>query len=211
MRLSTLTSALSGAGGTQQAARRLIVAVLLVVAVVLPLGSWAVTRLVAHPSSQGQATSIGPPVNPTAAVPYPPGTPAPALRLPALSGHGSVDLAAYRGHPVLLNFWASWCDPCKREFPLLRQTLAQHRADGLVILGVLVNDSAANGRAFMRAHGGTWPVGVDVHDQAITAFKVNVGLPQSFFIRRDGTLASRQLGELTAADLAAQLAAILKP
>ena len=209
MRLSTLSNVLSGAGGTQRSARRLIVVVLLVVAVVLPLGSWAATRFGAHPSSGTHASTVGPPENPTARVTYPPGTRAPAVRLPALSG-GTVDLASFRGHPVLLNFWASWCDPCKREFPLLRQALAKHRADGLVVVGVLVNDSAANGRAFMRAHHATWPVGVDLHDQAITAYKVNVGLPQSFFVRRDGTLASRQLGELDAADLDAQLAAILR-
>jgi len=209
VRRSTLTSVLSGAGGPQQAARRLIVAVLLLVAVVLPIGSWAATRLRAHPSTQAQTTTIGQADNPTARVPYPPGTPAPALRLPALTGGGSVDLASYRGHPVLVNFWAAWCDPCKREFPLLRQSLDQHRADGLVIIGVLVNDTPANARTFMRVHGGTWPVGIDQHHQAITAFKVNVGLPQSYFVRRDGTLASRQLGELKAADLQAQLATIL--
>jgi cytochrome c biogenesis protein CcmG/thiol:disulfide interchange protein DsbE len=201
----------SGAGGTQQSARRLIVAVLVLVALVLPVGSWAVSRLGAHPSTRGQATTSGQAGNPTARVPFPPGTPAPPLQLAALSGGGTVDLASFRGHPVLVNFWASWCDPCKREFPLLRQTLAQHNASGLVILGVLVNDSATKGRAFMRAHNATWPVGVDAHRQAITAYKVNVGLPQSFFVRRDGTLASRQLGELGAADLQAQLATILAP
>ncbi len=212
MRLSTLSSVLTGSasgagsGGTPRSARRLIAAVLLLVVVVFPVGTWALGRLDNH---RAQATTTGPAEDPTARVSYPPGTTAPTLRLAALNGTGTVDLASYRGHPVLVNFWASTCGPCKREFPLFRQSLAQHHAAGLVVIGVLVHDKPSSARAFMRARDATWPVGIDTHDRAITAFKVNVGIPQSFFVRRDGTLASRQLGELSAADLKAQLATIL--
>jgi cytochrome c biogenesis protein CcmG/thiol:disulfide interchange protein DsbE len=109
---------------------------------------------------------------------------------------------------VLVNFWATWCGPCVREFPLLRRTLDQHRGDGLVVLGVLVNDSPEKASAFAREHGGTWPVGIDRDGSTAAALQL-VGLPESVFVRRDGTLSSRVLGELTPAKVQAQLAPIL--
>jgi cytochrome c biogenesis protein CcmG/thiol:disulfide interchange protein DsbE len=124
------------------------------------------------------------------------------------AGDKPVTLAAYRGKTVLLNFWATWCGPCVREFPLLRRTLGQRRSDGLVVLGVLVNDSAGNARGFVREHGGTWTVGIDQGAKAAAAFKV-IGLPETVFVRRDGTLSSRVLGELTQDRLDAQLAPVL--
>jgi cytochrome c biogenesis protein CcmG, thiol:disulfide interchange protein DsbE len=184
--------------------RLLILAVLVVVAVVLPVGAALLdlgrpaTRLVpgAPPSSR-----------PTAAVAYPPGTPAPALRLQGLDG-GRVDLAALRGRPVVVNFWATWCDPCVREFPLLRAAAASHRPDRLAVVGVLTNDRPVAARAFVRRHGATWPVALDPNAATATAWGA-VGLPHTFFLRPDGTLASHQLGELTQAALDRQLAQIL--
>ena len=156
-----------------------------------------------HPAAPARAPTAGAPQVRA----YPPGTPAPALRLPGLDG-GRVDLAALRGRPVVVNFWASWCAPCKREFPLLRRALATHSGRGLAVVGVLVNDRPTAARAFVRRAGGTWPVGVDAAGRAVAAWGP-VGLPQSFFVRRDGTLATRQLGELTQASLDRQLTAIL--
>jgi cytochrome c biogenesis protein CcmG, thiol:disulfide interchange protein DsbE len=117
--------------------------------------------------------------------PYPPGTPAPRLRLAGLDG-GRVDLAALRGRPVVVNFWASWCPPCARELPLLRKALAAHAGDRLAVVGVLVNDDPARARRFFRRAGGSWPVGVDAGGRAVAAWRA-VGLPQSFFVRPDGT------------------------
>jgi cytochrome c biogenesis protein CcmG/thiol:disulfide interchange protein DsbE len=181
----------------------LILVVLVVVAVVLPAGAALLGR--------GQATRPQPLTPPssisTAAKAYPPGTPAPALRLQGLDGR-PVDLAALRGRPVVVNFWATWCEPCVREFPLLAQAAATHRPDRLAVVGVLTNDRPAAGRAFVRRHHATWPVGIDPN--ATTAGRWGaVGLPHTYFVRSDGTLASHQLGELTRDALDRQLALIL--
>ena len=125
-----------------------------------------------------------------------------------VAGGGRVDLAALRGRPVVVNFWATWRDPCVREFPLLRQAAAAHRADRLAVVGVLTNDRPAAARDFVRAHGATWPIALD--PTAATAGRWGaVGLPHTWFIRPDGTLASHQLGELTRDALDRQLALIL--
>ena len=184
--------------------RLLILAVLVVVAVVLPAGAVLLGRV--QPATR--LAPLPPPSSvPTAARAYPPGTPAPALRLPGLDGR-PVDLAALRGRPVVVNFWATWCEPCVREFPLLRQAAATHTRDRLTVVGVLTNDRPAAARAFVRRHHATWPVGID--PDATTAGRWGaVGLPHTWFIRPDGTLASHQLGELTRPALDRQLALIL--
>jgi cytochrome c biogenesis protein CcmG/thiol:disulfide interchange protein DsbE len=138
-----------------------------------------------------------------------PGTRAAPIRLPALDGGGTVDLQALRGRPVVVNFWASWCEPCKRELPLLRRTLAEHRADRLAVVGVVVRDAPAAARQLAARTGADWPMGVDGAGQVAGAYRV-ANLPQTFFVRRDGTVASQQLGELHPGALREQLAAILR-
>jgi cytochrome c biogenesis protein CcmG, thiol:disulfide interchange protein DsbE len=185
--------------------RLLILVVLVVVAVVLPAGAALLGR--GEPAAR---VGPGPPSTSasTAVQTYPPGTPARALRLPGLDGP-EVDLAALRGRPVVVNFWATWCEPCVREFPLLRAAAAAHEADRLVVVGVLTGDRAAAARDFVRAQRATWPVGLDPEAATATAWGA-VGLPHTWFVRPDGTLASHQLGELTQASLDRQLAEILR-
>jgi cytochrome c biogenesis protein CcmG/thiol:disulfide interchange protein DsbE len=181
------------------------VAVLVVVAVILPAGAALLdrNRPATPPEPQPPPSSAS-----TAAHAYPPGVPAPPLRLRDLDG-GQVDLAALRGRPVVVNFWATWCEPCVREFPLLRQAATDHRPDRLAVVGVLTNDRPAAARAFVRRHHATWPVGID--PDATTASRWGaVGLPHTYFIHPDGTLASHQLGELTQPALDRQLATILR-
>ena len=182
--------------------RLLILVVLVVVAVVLPAGAALLQR---RPVPELEVRT--PPAVSTAAQAYPPGTPAPALRLQDLDGR-PVDLAALRGRPVVVNFWATWCGPCVREFPLLRQAAAAHRPDRLAVIGVLTNDRPAAGRAFARRHHATWPIALDPDATTATRWGA-VGLPHTWFVRRDGTLASHQLGELSRAALDRQLALIL--
>ena len=122
--------------------------------------------------------------------PAPPkvGGPAPAFSLGRLDGSGKRDLASLRGHPVVLNFWASWCGPCKREAPALEQLWHRYRGKGVVFVGVDSNDAASDARRFLRAHGITYPT---VHDARglVAANRYNVGdLPVTYFIDKQGRL-----------------------
>jgi cytochrome c biogenesis protein CcmG, thiol:disulfide interchange protein DsbE len=185
--------------------RLLILVVLVVVAVVLPAG----VALLGRGEPRTRAGLENPPTSASTAVQtYPPGTPAKALRLPGLDGP-EVDLAALRGRPVVVNFWATWCVPCVREFPRLRAAAAAHEDDRLAVIGVLTRDRPGPARDFVRAQRATWPVALDPEAATATAWGA-VGLPHTWFIRPDGTLASHQLGELTQASLDRQLAEILR-
>jgi cytochrome c biogenesis protein CcmG/thiol:disulfide interchange protein DsbE len=191
--------------GPVRSGRRLILVVLVVVAVVLP----AAATLLDRRTPATRPEPLTPPAAPSTAVQtYPAGTPAPALRLPGLDG-AQVDLAALRGRPVVVNFWATWCEPCVREFPLLRQAAADHRGQRLAVVGVLTGDRPTAARPFVRRHRATWPVGLDPDATAAGRWGA-VGLPHTWFVRPDGTLASHQLGELTRASLDRQLAQILR-
>ena len=136
------------------------------------------------------------------------GSPAPDFQLPALDGHGDERLADYRGRPVIVNFWASWCNPCRKEFPLLKQALRDHRAQRLAVIGVTYQDIPSDSRAFVKQKQATWPQGVDDVGAVAGAFGVRA-IPQSFFVRADGTIAARVFGFTSEAALARPLAELL--
>jgi cytochrome c biogenesis protein CcmG/thiol:disulfide interchange protein DsbE len=121
------------------------------------------------------------------------GASAPDFQLPALDGRGDVRLADFRGRPVIVNFWASWCNPCRQEFPLLKDAIRDRRAERLAVIGVTYQDIASDSRAFVKQRRATWPQGVDDSGTVADAFGVRA-IPQSFFIRADGTIAARIFG-----------------
>ena len=75
---------------------------------------------------------------------------APNFRLDRLDGGGKISLAQYRGRPVVVHLWGSWCDPCKQEAPVLEETWRRYRARGLVVLGVDFHDLKGAARRFAR-------------------------------------------------------------
>ena len=142
----------------------------------------------------------------------PPGpTIARGLPVPEFSGgtldNSTLDLAALRGRPVLINFWGPTCAPCREEMPLLADKAREHAADGLVIVGVLTDDPVDGAKAFADQYGGTWQTVIDPGAKIKAAYHV-VGRPQSFFVDRTGVLRSIQLGPLTDADFERQFAQI---
>jgi cytochrome c biogenesis protein CcmG/thiol:disulfide interchange protein DsbE len=135
------------------------------------------------------------------------GQPAPAITGTALDG-AAIDLAAYRGKPVVVNFWASWCTPCRDEFPMFKQQLATlGPRDGLVILGVLYEDQVPPARAFLADFGATWPTVTDPGGKLAAAYRV-VAPPQTYFIDKEGVLRGMQIGQVLAEDFATQYAKI---
>ena len=125
------------------------------------------------------------------------GQPGPLFESYDLDGH-PVSLAAFRGHRVVLNFWASWCQPCRAEFPVLIQLRAAH--PDVTVLGVVFQDTDGSARSFLRAHGATWPGVRDPAGQIASAYGVHPkpGIPVSILIGPDGIIRARHLGPLQA-------------
>jgi len=136
------------------------------------------------------------------------GRPAPAFSLATLTGE-TFDLGRLRGRPVVLNFWASWCLPCRDEAPLLTAAAADYQAQGLQVLGVVYQDSAENARAFMARYGQTYSGLLDPDGRTALDYGV-FGIPETFFIDRGGVIVSKQTGPLDAASLRRQVEAILR-
>lgn len=135
------------------------------------------------------------------------GQPAPAITGTALDGT-SIDLAAFRGKPVVVNFWASWCVPCREEFPLFEDRLATlGPRDGLVMLGVSYKDDPASARQFLGDTGASWPTVADPDGKIATAYRA-VAPPQTYFIDADGVLQGIQIGQVKAEDFDTQYAKI---
>jgi len=136
------------------------------------------------------------------------GDPAPDFTLSTLDG-ASVTLAELKGRPVVVNFWASWCNPCREEFPLLAEALDSHENADLAIVGITYRDIESDSRDFVEDMGVTWPQGVDEDNEVARAFGVRA-IPQTFFIDRDGNIAARVFGFSSERALEEPLAKILE-
>jgi cytochrome c biogenesis protein CcmG/thiol:disulfide interchange protein DsbE len=167
----------------------------LVVAAVLPL--ILIGLLVAALLVRGSGSS------PTAI-----GNVAPDFTLIDLDGN-SIQLAALRGRPVIVNFWASWCVPCIEEFPLLRDAVSQHADDGLVVLGIVYQDRAQAASDFMARFGATWAAAADPEGRVADAYGI-LAPPETFFIGRDGRIAARVLGQFSSQTLDEKVAVIME-
>ena len=136
---------------------------------------------------------------------------APVFQAPGLSG-GCVDLSRFRGRPIVVNFWASYCNPCRKEFPLFKRALRLHRRQRLEIVGVSHDDIDADARAFADEFGASWPLALDPDDAIADAYVLRPpGLPHSYFVRRDGTISAHVFGETSTRELNAEIDKITRP
>jgi len=123
------------------------------------------------------------------------GQPAPAFDLELLEGGGRLTLEELRGKIVVVNFWASWCIPCKQENPALASVWERYRTADVVLVGIVYQDSIDAAREYTTRLGNTWPSVLD--DNGRTAFAFGVfGIPETFFIGRDGVIAGRHIGPI---------------
>lgn len=106
-----------------------------------------------------------------------------------------VKLADFKGKAVLLNFWATWCAPCKAEIPWFIEFADKYKDKGLVIVGVSVDDSAEDIKAFAQEYKINYPMLVGLgHDSLMEEYEATFAVPVSWFIRADGTVSTRAPG-----------------
>ena len=126
--------------------------------------------------------------------------PAPAFALPKLDGEGEISLASLRGSAVVINFWASWCQPCKKEAPLLEAAWRKYRDRGVVVLGIDSEDFAGDARKFVERYGITYP-NVRTSSRDVVVDYGLTGYPETFFVDREGQVVAHVQGEIDREDL----------
>ncbi len=137
------------------------------------------------------------------------GQPAPDFKLQTLVG-GQISLSSLRGRAVVLNFWASWCLPCRDEAPLLRQAALEGADRNYVVIGIAIEDRPEDVRKFVDEFGLGFPILLDNDgERAKVRFGVT-GVPETFFIDKNGKIVSRLASPLTRSTLEAELARVLK-
>lgn len=127
--------------------------------------------------------------------------------LKALDGT-EVSLEDYRGNVVLINFWATWCPPCRAEIPDIEEAYRARQDDGFVVLGVSVEEARESVAPFVDAFGMTYPVLLDEGGQVLKMYRAP-GLPISVILDQDGVIQVRHIGFLTRAQLEDYLAKVL--
>jgi thiol-disulfide isomerase/thioredoxin len=115
------------------------------------------------------------------------GQPAPVFSLPLRGGSAPLGLEQLRGQVVMVNFWASWCEPCRKEFPLLDQIYKKYKAAGFTLIGVNVEPDAKDAEGFIAKTPVTFPIVFD-KDSAVSKLYHVSGMPTTVLIDRKGVL-----------------------
>jgi thiol-disulfide isomerase/thioredoxin len=121
-----------------------------------------------------------------------------------------VSLADYLGRPIIINFWATWCAPCKHEIPTFISLVEKYREDGFVVVGISTDDAIEDLEPFVREFGINYPVLLGLgRDDVLDAYAAGYFVPTSWFIRRDGSVALKWPGTQTPEWFEEQVAALL--
>jgi cytochrome c biogenesis protein CcmG/thiol:disulfide interchange protein DsbE len=149
------------------------------VAVLIGIFAW---RLVGEDRAAGLGDSVNDGERPSA----------PAFTLERLDGKGEISLASYRGKAVVLNFWASWCEPCKEESEVLERAWQEYRDRGVVFVGIDAMDAAGEARQFAERYGLSYPLVYDGPGETVGRYGVT-GFPETWFVSRDGRLVGERV------------------
>ena len=139
----------------------------------------------------------------------PVGSPAPEFTLARLNGVGSMSLASLRGHPVVLNFWASWCGPCKTEAPALEKAWQRYRNRGVIFVGVDYHDFASEARTFVAAHDLTFTMLSDGAGSVTSSYGISQ-VPETYVVDANGKVVAHLAGPITDPELAERFGAALE-
>lgn len=159
------------------------------------------------------APSPAPEIEPTPTPPMPetgasPGQTAPDFILQQLGADAPQTLAAYKGRPLILNFWASWCPPCRQEIPALQAAYQHYAGQGVVVLGIDVREEATTVQAFASAMGMQFPILLDTDGAVADRYKVQ-GIPTTVFVDAAGVVRARHVGPLSESLIAGYLQPLL--
>ena len=133
---------------------------------------------------------------------------APDFQLPDLDGQ-SISLSDFRGEPVLINFWASWCGPCRYEMPFIQEVYEEWSARGLVVLAINKGESLSTAKDFIQSGNYSFPVLLDINQYVALEYNVR-GLPTTFFIDKEGMIQAIKVGTfLSKAEIEMRLSEII--
>ena len=133
----------------------------------------------------------------------------PGIELDTLGG-GKFRLADHIGKPVVINFWATWCPPCRAELPALEEVYRNNRDKELVVVGVDVAESPDEVAKFVAEAGVTFPIALDTSGETTELYRIQ-GMPTTFFVGRDGRIHDTVIGgPLSKAVIESQVAELMK-
>ncbi len=133
---------------------------------------------------------------------------APDFQLQSLDGK-VVSLSELRGSPVMLNFWATWCPPCRNEMPYIQQIYEEWSGKGLVLLAIDIGESSSTVKEFVQSYELSFPVLLDIKEDVAQIYNIT-GIPTTFFIDKDGIIQDKRVGSFQSKEeIAAYLSKII--
>lgn len=183
---------------------------LLTAGLVLSFTGWASWAAMNSPTPDGLASSGTGKValSKSSSLGYLQGATAPDFTFTLFDGT-KLTLSNLRGKPVVLNFWASWCPPCREEAPALEKGWEVYKDKGVQFLGVDIQDTEKDARAFMKEFGITYPNGQDTGNGISTSYGIT-GVPETFFISKEGKITRHWIGPIEEKQLSSFIESLLQ-